>query len=201
MRRIKRGETVRNYELRIRRPDQGWEKVFSYSGSMVDTASGKRLIFLTCHDFTERRRTEDALRESEERLRMALDAARMVAWEYDSLTLKVIMSENAEQVLELPHRHEDSDQGYSLIHPDDVEKHRALVNQAIATGGSYGSVYRHPHPEKVIWLEEHDQAKVDQEGRTVRLSGVVQNITARKQVEIKLAETIEKLTQSRSKDE
>ncbi len=67
MRRIKRGEPVRNLELRIRRPDQGWEKVFSYSGAMVETAGGERLIFLTCHDLTELRRAEQALLEADRR--------------------------------------------------------------------------------------------------------------------------------------
>jgi PAS domain S-box-containing protein len=64
MRRIKRGETVRNLELRIRRPDQGWEKIFSYSGAMVETAGGERLIFLSCSDLTELRRTEQTLKNS-----------------------------------------------------------------------------------------------------------------------------------------
>lgn len=67
MRRIKRGEPVRNLELRIGRPDQGWEKVFSYSGAMVETAGGERLIFLTCHDLTELRRAERALLEADRR--------------------------------------------------------------------------------------------------------------------------------------
>ncbi len=58
MRRIKRGETVQNLELRIRRPDQGWEKVFTYSGAMVETSSGERLIFLSCYDLTELRQVE-----------------------------------------------------------------------------------------------------------------------------------------------
>jgi len=64
MRRIKRGEAVRGLELRIRRPDQGWEKIFSYSGTMVDTAGGERLIFLTCHDLTKLRAAEEELKKS-----------------------------------------------------------------------------------------------------------------------------------------
>lgn len=196
MRRIKRGETVRNLELCIRRPDQGWEKFFSYSGVMVDTAAGERLIFLTCQDLTEKHRIEDALRENEERLRIALDTANMVAWEYDPATLKVTFSDNAEQVLELPRRHETSNQGYGMIHPEDVEKHRALVSEAIATGGSYVSVYRHPHTEKVIWLEEHGRARVDREGKTVRLVGVVQNVTRRKEAEAALRQSEEKYAKS-----
>ncbi len=66
MRRIKRGETVRQLELRLRRPDQGWERIVSYSGAMVETASGERLIFLSVYDLTERRRAEADLREANE---------------------------------------------------------------------------------------------------------------------------------------
>jgi len=61
MKRIKRGETVRNLELRLRRPDQGWEKIVSYSGAMVDTPGGERLIFLSVFDLTEQRKAEESL--------------------------------------------------------------------------------------------------------------------------------------------
>jgi PAS domain S-box-containing protein len=65
MRRIKRGEKVHRLELRLRRPDQGWEKVISYSGAMVESAIGERLMFISAQDLTEQRKAERALRESE----------------------------------------------------------------------------------------------------------------------------------------
>ena len=83
MRRLKRGEIVRNLELRVRRPDQGWEKVFSYSGAMVETAGGERLIFLSVYDLTNQRKAEGALRESEDRLRFALETIQTGAWDLD----------------------------------------------------------------------------------------------------------------------
>ena len=83
MRRIKRGETINNYELRLRRPDQKWEKYVSYSGSMVETANGERLIFLSIHDLTEQWKSETALRESEERFRTMADNISQLAWMAD----------------------------------------------------------------------------------------------------------------------
>lgn len=69
MSRIKRGETLNRLELRLRRPDQGWEKIISYSGALVESAIGERLMFVSAQDRTEQRKAERSLRESEERLR------------------------------------------------------------------------------------------------------------------------------------
>ena len=73
MRRIKRGETLNRLELRLRRLDQGWEKIISYSGAMVESAIGERLMFVSAQDLTDQRRAEQSLRESEERLRLLGD--------------------------------------------------------------------------------------------------------------------------------
>jgi PAS domain-containing protein len=75
MSRVMRGEVLRDYEIMLCRPDQGWEKILSFSGAMADTVGGERLIFLTCHDLTELRKAEHALRESEQRCRLALKNA------------------------------------------------------------------------------------------------------------------------------
>lgn len=174
------------HEVRVRWPD-GSIHWISARGRMYCDAQGRPLrIAGVVMDVTDRKRVEKEMLVSEERLRLALDAARMVAWEYDPATLQVHLSENAEAVLKLPRRHENSTQGYGLIHPDDVERHRALVNEAIATGGRYVSEYRHDHGDLVIWLEEQGRAVIDSAGKTVRLVGVVQNITERKRAEEEL---------------
>ena len=68
MPRIMRGESVRDFELRLRRPDQGWERIVSCSGAMVETASGERLVFLSVYDLTERKRAEKALQRAHDDL-------------------------------------------------------------------------------------------------------------------------------------
>jgi PAS domain S-box-containing protein len=65
MRRIKRGETMNRVELRLRRPDQGWEKIISYSGAIVESAIGERLMFVSAQDLTDQRKAEQSLRENE----------------------------------------------------------------------------------------------------------------------------------------
>lgn len=63
---ITRGETLRQYELRIRRRDIDWSRVFSYGGSLVTHGDGARLVLLTFRDVSERIRREELKREAEE---------------------------------------------------------------------------------------------------------------------------------------
>ena len=78
---------------------------------------------------------------------------------------------------------QDASQGFALIHPDDVEQHRAKVDQALASNGRYLSHYRHIHDGRVVWFEEHAQAIVDPDTRNTELIGITANITEEKVVE------------------
>lgn len=90
--------------------------------------------------------------------------------------------------------HESSDEGFLLIHPDDVDAHRTKVTEAMERAAAYVSEYRHVREDgEVLWLEERGGAVVDGTGRTIRLVGVTLNITARKRAAEASAETAERL--------
>ncbi|MCA9114607.1 MAG: PAS domain S-box protein [Planctomycetaceae bacterium] len=137
-----------------------------------------------------RKESEQAIRDSEERLRMALAAARMVAWQLDLSSGEVKVSSSAAEVLGLPPGSslDHSDDGFALLHPDDRERHRAVVQKAAEECGSYLSQYRviRPVDGKVIWLEERGHGAADDSGQTARLVGVVLDITERKRAELAL---------------
>ena len=73
--RVLSGEVLRNLEVRTRRLDQGWEKILSYSGWLIRSASGEMLAFVSISDITERKRVEHALQRSEIRFRSVFENA------------------------------------------------------------------------------------------------------------------------------
>jgi len=60
--RIFRGERLREHELRVRRINSDWERVFSYGGTIVRDSAGKQMAFCTIADITERKRAEEEIR-------------------------------------------------------------------------------------------------------------------------------------------
>lgn len=144
-----------------------------------------------------RREADQAVRESERRLRLALTAARMVAWQWDPVEDQVVVSDNAADVFGLPLNAtlETSRQGFALVHPEDVERHRAKLLKAVDECGSYQSQFRmiRPDNQDVIWMEERGHAVCDEPGRTARVVGVVMDVTARKRAEEELQQERDRL--------
>jgi len=62
--RILRGDHLHDLELRIRRLDKEWLRIFSYSGTVLHYENSKGLAFLTIKDVTERKQAEEALRDA-----------------------------------------------------------------------------------------------------------------------------------------
>jgi len=61
--RILRGEKLGDLEVRIRRIQADWQRVFSYGGTLVHDAGGQPLMaVVTISDITERKRAEEEIR-------------------------------------------------------------------------------------------------------------------------------------------
>jgi PAS domain S-box-containing protein len=61
--RVRRGEVLDHFEVRVTRKGTDWQRVFSYSGACVTLKEGDDLAFVTLADVTERREQEQQLRE------------------------------------------------------------------------------------------------------------------------------------------
>ncbi len=177
------GVEVRDCEVVVVAPGRPPVPLVCYATPLRDGLGNIRGSVGAVLDVSERKRSDERLRESERRLRLALSAARMVAWEYDADADRVTATDNLAEVYGVPPGTalEQFDQGLRLVHPDDRERHRAAVTKAIAERGGYVSEFRIVRPDngEVVWLEERGQALPGEPGAGVRLAGVVMDVSAR----------------------
>ena len=133
----------------------------------------------------ERKRTEAALRDSEEKLRLAKDAARMGAWNWNLLTGELAWTDRCKALFAIP---PDTAMSYavfmSAIHPDDRQQVDRAVKDALAQRSDYDAEMRVPWPDGgVRWVATHGRALLGEGGEPERMTGMAFDITDRKRAE------------------
>jgi PAS domain S-box-containing protein len=200
MRRIKRGETLNHLELRLRRPRQGWEKIISYSGAMVESAIGERLMFVSAQDLTDQRKAEQSLRESEERLRSLGDnlpdsTVYQCVDEPDGTVRYTYFSAGIERLNGIMARDVMCDAGtlYRQILPEHIDRfvETRLRSRHDLSDFDIEIPMRRPDGE-VRWMHFHSRPRRRPDGRTI-WDGVLTDVTARKQAEDELKKQAELL--------
>lgn len=153
------------------------------------------LISMRARDQIEKERQLE-LRVSAERLRLALDAARMGTWEWNLETGQISWSDQIEPMFGLqPGEFDGKYETYlSLIHPDDLSQVRDAIAEVLANPSAELVVeHRLLRPDREIhWLEGRGKVHRDSAGKPTRLAGTVVDITDRKGSEQALRQAEEK---------
>ncbi len=187
----KEGTAVREVEYRIRRADTGelrwlWRSV----DFMHDTVGNPTKMFGVIQDITDRKAIEVAMRESENRYKVALSLGRMGSWETNYITRKRHWSPEAQLLfgMSLPDGigqvGGDNDEFKLALHPED--RHLAVkFHKAANSVDSFPAEYRIVRPDKtVVWLSGHGQViERNADGTCRRLVNVVADVTSRKKKE------------------
>jgi PAS domain S-box-containing protein len=144
-----------------------------------------------CGGALDRIRSEVALSESDEQLRLALAAGKMGTWtrELDGQR-RVIYSPELEGILGLnPGEFPGTEQAlYDFIYPEDREVVRQAFEKAIEIKSDYEVEFRFlPRGRPPGWMLGRGRAYYDAAGKPVRLAGVALDITARKTAELEIS--------------
>ncbi len=178
----------------------GREIPIDHSSAPIRDDDGTILgVILVFRDISERRRSENELFESEERLRLAQEASRMGAWDWNISTGKLNWSGDIETLQGFPpDRFDGSFQSYlHVVHPDDRDRLVETIQQALREKSSFDAEFRVVRPDGGIrWLAGKGQVFLGPEGRAGRMIGIGTDITDRKNAEDALRASEERFSKA-----
>ncbi|MEP6616357.1 MAG: ATP-binding protein [Ginsengibacter sp.] len=140
-------------------------------------------VMALCQDVTEQVIAKKSLQSSEERLRIALDAAELGSFELDySNPDEMITSDRFNELFGFDHyvkRHEFA----SVIHPDDLFLRNHAHEQSLKTGRLFYEVRIIKENKRISWIRVVGKVKFNTEGKPEILLGILQDITKEKDLQ------------------
>jgi PAS domain S-box-containing protein len=151
-------------------------------GNTNDSAAGKAA---GVKSLSGRKRAEATLRESEERLSLALQASDAGTWDWDVLTGEIVWSPHLFSLFGIdPGLNASFDTWSTVLHPEDRAAARTRIEEALARHGALYSVYRIIRPDgEVRWINSRGKVVYDPAGRPVRMYGICIDITCQRNIE------------------
>jgi len=184
--RILRGEALRDQDLRIRRLENGWERIFSYGGTLVRDADDRPLMaIVTMTDITDRKAREQSLRESEARYRAVVEQATVGIAHSDLAGKFIFVNERFCSIV--GRRREELLGGLrmqDLTDERDRPRNKNLFRRLIEEGTSYSIEKRYVRPDgSTVWVENEVRLVSDAAGRPLYTQSITQDISERKEMD------------------
>ena len=175
-----------SFECRIRRTDGQVRWIWVAGRYRPEAAGAPPRMAGIVQDITERKLAGEALRESRERLDLALISSRMATFDWDIINNQRTWSEGVHSLLGTkPETFTGkAEEFFQAIHPEDRSAVQGALAKAIETDGVYETEYRAVWPDGSIYhIAARGKVHRNEAGQAILLTGVCWDITARKRAE------------------
>jgi PAS domain S-box-containing protein len=194
--RLKRGERVEHFET----------KRISKTGELLDISltispvrNNEGIIVgasKIARNITNQKRLNEALRESNERFRMAIESTGLGTWELQPLTDKLTWSEECCKIFDVPFDKKVNFSFFSdCIYSEDREFVQNEIQKALnpSGNGQLNTEYRIKRfgDGQVRWIKAQGKAYFNQDNQPLRFIGTALDITQQKKEEQQLKESVE----------
>ena len=144
-------------------------------------------------DITDRKRTEEALRESLDSLKEAEKAGSLGSYVLDVPSEEWTSSEVVDEIFGIDKNYDHTVAGWTaLIHPDDRAMMAAyFADEVVGSGKAFNKEYRilRQSDQAVRWVLGMGKLDFDAHGRPLKMRGIIKDITGRKLSEMQLRES------------
>jgi PAS domain S-box-containing protein len=192
-------------EFRQRTQTGDWKWILSLGKIVEWDEAGNPLRLVGTHtDITDRKRAEEALQRSQERLNLALEAAGMGTWKWNITADEVSWSTKLEEMFGLsPGTFDSSFQTFiARLHPDDQDLVLQAATRTIREGADLNVEFRIVKPNGALcWVIAKGKVFHDLSGRPLQMTGVTLDITERKRIEAERANILQREQAARQQAE
>jgi PAS domain S-box-containing protein len=165
----------------------GDERLIEWRNTLLRDDDGRVVGTLSSGtDVTERTGAAEALRQAEERMRFALQHAKVGVWDMDFLTGVLQWSETLESQYGLkPGTFDQTFEGFvARIHPDDRAAVLETIRNATTSGADFVTLHRTTRADGTVrWLSGAGRVLLGEDGSPVRAAGISQDITEQRSLE------------------
>jgi PAS domain S-box-containing protein len=190
-----RNRTQFDLEFRIVRPSGEVRWISARGRGYYDETGNVVRMVGNNIDITERVLAKEALREREQRLRLALDASAGGSWTWDIGTNRVDWDDRFRKLYGFaPEGSPTFDAWFSRVHEEDRSSILGLLDEVLKKGtrDDWDNTFRIVRPDgTILWIESLGQVDRDAEGQVMRLTGLELDVTKRRLAEEALRESEE----------
>ncbi len=185
------GERYVSPRFSEQRHDIGVQQAFQWETQRIILSDGQPGVVCYFQEITARERAEAALRESEERLRLAIVGSDLGTWHWDLRTGVLEWSERCLTIFGIPLRTAMTYETFlGALHPVDRAPVDDAVRRALQDGSEYRIEFRTVWPDgSEHWAVSLGRAYSNADGAATRMEGIAFDITERKRVEMALRDS------------